>query len=310
MSVVKLHPAQQQRNMVIFLWVLAILAAVARYWLVAAVMCVAAIAVSEWRKYSARTRVASSDSPTKESSEVSAASEGDSDVDYDQSFGIDLTDEHLEKTFGWNRWTLHPAKNRLISSFCGGGPPTFVEVWECRVDERSVFVRLLESSEEEFEGQRYSVFDNKIVPIFFEEKKKRMHLLAGTINGDKKRGEQMVQWTNANVALGPLLTYFILGHCAKNDAQRAFIRHFMHDEIIRLTDGFRSIERAADKLGAIWNAEYSYYEVPEGATDETRKTINGTLATDEGLLQFGITAAELGDKRKIMEVLSGFLTQG
>ena len=59
-------------------------------------------------------------------------------------------------------------------------------------------------------------------------------------------------------------------------------------------------------MSAVWNAEYGFYEAPEGATKETKEAIHRTLGTDDGLLQFGTTCAELSDREKIVQTLTGF----
>lgn len=233
--------------------------------------------------------------------------------DPDDWFTLDVTTAKLAEHSGWERWEVYPAEKRLNWDFCGGGPPDHRESWEYELRGTSLFVRLIESSTEWFDGPRYRVFRGHVVQAqLYDEYEKEVSrwrdadeevkkiMLKDTPDIEQAKLEKQLVWHDvtqegAQIKMQGALRYFVLATCFKN-------RKFLVGEHDRLQKAFVAIEKEAQRLGAVWDGDRRRYKAPADATEEVAKAIGESLCTNKGLLRFGIWFQELREREDVISV--------
>jgi hypothetical protein len=80
-----------------------------------------------------------------------------------ESKTLELTTEELNAKSGWERWEITSATKRLDYELCLGGPPVWRRKYEYEVRDKTILVRLIESSKDAFDGPEYEVFDRSVI---------------------------------------------------------------------------------------------------------------------------------------------------
>jgi hypothetical protein len=176
----------------------------------------------------------------------------------------------------------------------------------------SVFVRLLEKSEENFDDHEYLVFGGTVNQARLEEnyakliKKyetaddKMKSIMLGETPADRSAALQKeIAWHEIYGAL----RYFILS----NDPVARYNANFFKEEQARFTFAFNTLDEQAKKVGAVWNESYSRYEAPESSTEEVKTQTKAQLSVGN----FGFrNAAEFLQKDAILGTLNDALNTG
>jgi hypothetical protein len=227
------------------------------------------------------------------------------DVDVEEpEFALNATTGDYAKDSGWEYWNVYPRQMRLRHDRCSGGPPRHEDIYEYAVRHTSVFVRLLERSEEDDEPV-YTVFDGSILQARLEEdyasKVKKYE------KADVKMKELMLSDTPTVIAAAlqketawheiyGAVRYFILSKHANATENRSF---FM-DEHRRYEEAFASFAKQVEELGAVWSDTFYRYEAAEGATAEAKENV----ATKLRVYNFGFrNRREFMEKDVILSVL-------
>jgi hypothetical protein len=268
-------------------WILAI--AVVVVWgaglhLTAAVIGIGGWAVLSYREF--QTKRLSQEFRTKRlSQEATEADDSRSQLDEGpeepEEFTLNLTDENLDKQSGWDYWDVVPKQRRLVHESCFGGPPSHKEVYEYEVRGTAVFVRLVESSREGFEGPRYEVFSGNVVRAEIEAK-----------CPTSKQLSEKYGWTLTELE-DPETCFLLSKHLPLS---------FLVDEHDRLKKAYQAVETEALKLGAVREGDSTwFYSAPENADADTKQAIL-RLQSDENLLRFGLRYADLSMQKQILSI--------
>jgi hypothetical protein len=193
-------------------------------------------------------------------------------------FELDVTTAYDSMQSGWERWTIFPNQNRLINDRCGGGPPRHEEIYEYAVRHTSVFVRLIEKSEEGFDGHEYEVFGGSVVQAQLEKTYAKRQktwkdddmLKDYTPEIASAKLQKQIAWHEIYGAI----RYFIL---SKDSAGR-FESRFFKDELERFTKAYATFDKRVEELGAVYNSRWDRYDAPEGATPEVKEDLRQKLS--------------------------------
>jgi hypothetical protein len=196
-------------------------------------------------------------------------------------FHLDVTTERDHTDSGWEYWDVFPNQKRLTHQRCHGGPPTHEEIYEYAVRHTSVFVRLIEKSEQGFDEPEYKVFGGAINTARLEEdyaKKIKKYendpnkdlFLSDTPEIISAELQKEIVWHEIHGAI----RYFVLN----KDVPVVHEANFFRGELERFTNAFASIARRAEELGAVWNDNFYRYEAPESAPPEAKESTRKELS--------------------------------
>jgi hypothetical protein len=219
-------------------------------------------------------------------------------------FELDATTAYDSMQSGWERWTIFPNQNRLTNDYCGGGPPSHEEIYEYAVRHTSVFVRLIEKSEEGFDGHEYEVFGGSVVQAQLEKTYARRQKTWKDDDMLKDYAPEIASATlQKQIAWHEIygaIRYFILS----KDPTGQYESSFFKNELERFTKAYAAFDKRVEELGAIYNSRWDRYDAPEGATPEVKEDVRQKLS----VFNFGFYSGyEFCQKDAILGVLKDAL---
>jgi hypothetical protein len=196
-------------------------------------------------------------------------------------FELETTTPYDYDDSGWERWTVLPNQKQLIRNRCGGGPTVHEEIYEYAVRHTSVFVRLIEKSNEAFDEYEYEVFAGSINTARLEEDyAKKIKKYENDANKDLFLGDtptiisaelqKEIVWHEIYGAI----RYFILN----KDVPVVYEANFFRNELERFTNAFAAIEKQAEELGAVLDGSTGCYSAPKDATSEVKENVRQKLS--------------------------------
>jgi len=204
---------------------------------------------------------------------------------------FDLADERMNKNSGWD--TVHVYPKKYDRSWCGGGPPSYDEVFEYSVQEKTAYQRLVEKKTCDFfkttDKHHIAEVENGVIV------EDSMKILDAEDDHFKLRGsarrESLKTETGWHEVRDTVIRYALWA--TKNS------RDILIAESARLNAAFLAVDMAAKKLGGTRD-EYCFYKNADGKTDEALESFH----SDEGLAPYGITANDMFEQEKILKVLT------
>jgi hypothetical protein len=216
---------------------------------------------------------------------------GEPEAEDDPRATFDLADERMDKNSGWDRVNIYA--KRYDRSWCGGGPPSYDEVFEYSVQEKIVYQRLVEKRTCDF-------FKTTDKPHIAEVKngvivEESMKILDAEDDHFKLRSsdyrESLKMETGWHEVHDVVMRYALWA--TKNSRDKLIA------ESARLNASFLAVDVAAKKLGGVRD-EYCFYKGADGKTDEALEPFH----SDEGLAPYGITANDMFEQGRILSVLA------
>jgi hypothetical protein len=178
---------------------------------------------------------------------------------------------------GWDSVELYPSCHQYERQLCFGGPPTFEEGFEYEVRGRTdVVERLRDRYREGLDGKEWNVINGRVV-----------------VPGG--RAHQEVVW---HELFGPI-KYLILAHTLSARERTLYFER----EKRRIQGGFDAVAIEANKLGAIWNSKYGFYDVAKDASEGTKQALH-SLHSAENLGRHGLVGPELSTYEDILSILT------
>jgi hypothetical protein len=214
----------------------------------------------------------------KPSTQKSPQSLQEQEEQEEPQFELDTTTSYDSTQSGWDRWTVLPNQNRLINDHCGGGPPRHEEIYEYAVRHTSVFARLIEKSEDGFDGHEYEVFGGSVIQAQLEKTYAKRQktwkdddmLKDYTPEIVTAKLQKQIAWHEIYGAI----RYFILS----KDTNGRFESSFLKDELERFTKAYAAFDKQVEELGAVYNSRWDRHEAPEGATPEVKEDLRQKLS--------------------------------
>jgi hypothetical protein len=223
--------------------------------------------------------------PTRATGTEEPKAEGEERVTFD------LTDERMNKNSGWDR--VHVYAKKYDRSSCGGGPPSYDEVFEYAVQERKVYQRLVEKETSNFfkttDKDRIAEVENGVI---VEDSMKILDAEDAVFKLERPdRRESLKLQIGWHEVRDTVIHYALWA--TKNS------RDVLIAESARLNAAFFAVDMAAKKLGGTRD-EYCFYKSVDGETNEAL----GAFHSDEGLAPYGITANDMFEQERILKVLT------